>query len=275
MIDQAGDGTMHGGASEGSLLTSKDMNAGCRSISRRTTLLELAGVCVIAGIVSASAIVTKEATGRSELSALAAVRAPATVATDSVPAELLPAQEISDPLVEAAEPGVVEVSPAALSPVSSVEPEPRVEVVVEEDRPVLPEMYPEGTRFFNGRPVRPARTLTMLVTAYSPDHRSCGDSADGITSSIHNVHTNAMRLVAADSRVLPLGSIISVPGYDEGRVVPVLDRGGAIKGNRLDVLFATHEQALKWGVQRLRVTVWEYADGKPACDYRRFRDSRN
>src|SRR5687768_6326538 len=32
-------------------------------------------------------------------------------------------------------------------------------------------------RWFNGRPVRPQRTMTMTVTAYSPDERSCGLSA--------------------------------------------------------------------------------------------------
>jgi len=41
--------------------------------------------------------------------------------------------------------------------------------------------------------------------------------------------------------------MISVPGYDKGRIVPVLDKGGAIKGARLDVLFATHEAARQWG----------------------------
>jgi hypothetical protein len=51
----------------------------------------------------------------------------------------------------------------------------------------------------------------------------------------------------------------------------VLDRGGAIKGHRLDVLFPTHEQARAWGVRKLRVTVWEYADGKPKDDPRRLR----
>ncbi|MDX2016402.1 MAG: 3D domain-containing protein [Planctomycetota bacterium] len=127
------------------------------------------------------------------------------------------------------------------------------------------------TRFFNGRPIRPARTMTMIVTAYSPDERSCGDSADGITATLHHVETNAFRLVAADTRLLPFGSMISVPGYDAGRVVPVLDRGGAIKGHRLDVLFPTHEQARAWGVRKLRVTVWEYADGKPMDDPRRLR----
>lgn len=130
------------------------------------------------------------------------------------------------------------------------------------------------TRWFNGRPVRPARTIWMRVTAYSPDERSCGKWADGKTATMHSVWTNGMRLVAADTRILPFGSMVSVPGYAEGEVVPVLDRGGAIKGARLDVLYPTHEIARRWGVQWLPVTVWEYADGRPADDFRRIRDSR-
>ena len=113
---------------------------------------------------------------------------------------------------------------------------------------------------FNGRPIRPAKTLTMKVTAYSPDERSCGIHADGVTASGYSVWTNGMKLVAADTRMLPFGSIISVPGYHGGKPVPVLDRGGKIKGHRLDVLYPTHEIARQWGVQTLRVTVWEYAD---------------
>ena len=125
-------------------------------------------------------------------------------------------------------------------------------------------------RWFNGRPVRPARTVTMLVTAYSPDERSCGNHADGITASGYSVWTNGMKLVAADTSVLPFGSLVSVPGYGkgdsdgDGEIVPVLDRGGKIKGHRLDVLYSTHEIARKWGAQKLEVTVWEYADGQPS-----------
>ncbi len=113
---------------------------------------------------------------------------------------------------------------------------------------------------FNGRPRRKARTVRMLVTGYSPDARSCGDSADNITASGYSVWTNAMKMVAADTRLLPFGSVISVPGYDGGQPVPVLDRGGAIKGLRLDLLFPTHEAARRWGKKWLDVTVWEYAD---------------
>jgi 3D (Asp-Asp-Asp) domain-containing protein len=113
---------------------------------------------------------------------------------------------------------------------------------------------------FGNRRIRPVRAMRMVVTAYSPDERSCGRWADGITASGKSVWTNGMRLVAADTRLLPFGSIISVPGYNGGRPVPVLDRGGAIKGKRLDVLYPTHEIALRWGRKPLDITVWEYVD---------------
>jgi 3D (Asp-Asp-Asp) domain-containing protein len=112
--------------------------------------------------------------------------------------------------------------------------------------------------------------VRMWVTAYSPDERSCGSSADGITASGYSVLTNGGALVAADPRVLPLGSLVCVPGYDDGGVVPVLDTGGAIKGNRLDVLYPTHELAVQWGVQELDVEIWDYADGLPS-GFRRVR----
>lgn len=153
---------------------------------------------------------------------------------------------------------------------ATIEPEllPDVETPPAKAEPTLPagvigtvSLEPGHDRYFNGRPIRPVRTLTMTVTAYSPDERSCGKWADGITASLKSVWTNGMRLVAADTRLLPMGTMISVPGYAGGEVVPVLDRGGAIKGHRLDVLYPTHEIALRWGVRKIPVTVWEYADG--------------
>lgn len=232
--------------------------------------VEVAGYTVLSVVVAASAVVTKEVQARSRIDALSAVgEVRSDARTRSGPEQVGAAEglAIRDPLLAQASPP----APAAASP-SPEAPAPAAEAEAAPE-PSEPE-YPLDTRWFNARPVRPARTMWMTVTAYSPDERSCGDSADGITSSIHNVYTNAMKLVAADSRILPLGSMISVPGYDDGRIVPVLDRGGAIKGHRLDVLFPTHEQARKWGVRRVKVTVWEYADGKPKDDFRKIRDSR-
>jgi 3D (Asp-Asp-Asp) domain-containing protein len=59
--------------------------------------------------------------------------------------------------------------------------------------------------------------------------------------------------VAADTSVLPFGAIVQVPGYGYGRVE---DRGGAIKGRKLDLWFPTHEEARQWGRKRMNVRVW-------------------
>ncbi len=115
-------------------------------------------------------------------------------------------------------------------------------------------------RWFDGRKVRPTRTIYMTVTGYSPDARSCGIYADNKTAIMYSVWTNGMNLVAADPKVLPYKSLISVPGYADSEIVPIMDCGGAIKGNRLDLLYPTHELALQWGIRQLPVTVWEYVD---------------
>lgn len=135
----------------------------------------------------------------------------------------------------------------------------------------LTEAERTATRWFDGRPIRPVRRIMMKVTAYSPDHRSCGIFADGMTATLHSVQTNGGKLVAADTRLLPFGSMLTIPGYANNEVVPVLDRGGAIKGHRLDLLYPTHAQARQWGVKMVPVTVWAYADGEPAPNPRRLR----
>jgi len=59
--------------------------------------------------------------------------------------------------------------------------------------------------------------------------------------------------VAADTRYYPMGTIVYVPGYGWGRVE---DRGGAIKGQKLDLFFTSHKKALEWGRQSKQVQVW-------------------
>lgn len=59
--------------------------------------------------------------------------------------------------------------------------------------------------------------------------------------------------IAADPAVFPFGTIMYVPGYGYGRVE---DTGSHVKGQRIDVFFRRHSQAVRWGRQRLVVTVW-------------------
>jgi 3D (Asp-Asp-Asp) domain-containing protein len=166
-------------------------------------------------------------------------------------------------------PFVSEVSGAPAGPVEVAEVTPTAREAERGER--LLRRASERVRWFNGRPVRPARVVWMKVTAYSPDERSCGVFADGMTATLHPVETNGGYLVAADTRLFPFGSMLSVEGYAGGDIVPVLDRGGAIKGHHIDLLMPTHAQAMRWGVKRMPVVVWEFADGGPLEDPRKFR----
>ena len=100
------------------------------------------------------------------------------------------------------------------------------------------------------------KTIEMEVTAYCPCTKCCGPKAQGITASGKNVHYNDGKFVAAD-RKFAFGTKLIIPGYAAGKAVEVTDRGGAIKGNKLDVYFHSHTEALKWGRQKLIVTVIE------------------
>ncbi len=93
----------------------------------------------------------------------------------------------------------------------------------------------------------------MRVTAYCPGACCCGPKARGVTASGLRITGKmpVLRIVAAD-RAIPFGTRVAVPGYG---VAVVADRGGAIRGNRLDVLFPTHRQALAWGVRYLDVVI--------------------
>jgi 3D (Asp-Asp-Asp) domain-containing protein len=59
--------------------------------------------------------------------------------------------------------------------------------------------------------------------------------------------------IAADTTRYPFGTIMRIEGYGFGRVE---DRGGAIKGDHLDLFFPSHRDALRWGRRRLPVRIW-------------------
>ena len=97
------------------------------------------------------------------------------------------------------------------------------------------------------------QTVQMRVTAYCPCKKCCGKYSDGVTAHGHKIRPGDA-FVAADKEY-PFGTEMIIAGYKNGQPVKVLDRGGVIVGNRLDVFFHSHEEALKWGVRHLGVKV--------------------
>jgi 3D (Asp-Asp-Asp) domain-containing protein len=117
-----------------------------------------------------------------------------------------------------------------------------------------PRFLPKGIlRIAKARAGGEWESIQMRVTANCPCPKCCGQYSDGVTASGHKIQPGDT-FVAADGRY-PFGTEMLIPGYSNSRPVQVLDRGGAIKGNRLDVFFATHQEALEWGVKYLEVNV--------------------
>ncbi|MFC1856175.1 3D domain-containing protein [Thermodesulfobacteriota bacterium] len=92
--------------------------------------------------------------------------------------------------------------------------------------------------------------FTCWMIPYYSRGPSRGKKKDiGITSD----GTKARKgTIAADIRLYPYGTKMRIPGYGWG---VVHDTGSAIKGNHIDIFFSSHKDALKWGRQKLTVTV--------------------
>ncbi len=92
-----------------------------------------------------------------------------------------------------------------------------------------------------------ASTVVCKVTAYCPTIASCGKT-DGITAS--GTKARANHTIAASSKYA-FGTKIKINGI----VYTVEDRGGAVKGNTIDIYFDTQSEARKWGVKYLPVEI--------------------
>lgn len=89
----------------------------------------------------------------------------------------------------------------------------------------------------------------VSATAYTPYCAGCS----GITATGINVKANPnMKLIAVDPSVIPLGSKVWVEGY--GYAIAG-DTGGAIKGNKIDLLMSSKSEAYAWGRKKVRIKV--------------------
>ena len=88
---------------------------------------------------------------------------------------------------------------------------------------------------------------TYKITAYCSCSKCC-DKTTGRTAS--GTQATAGRTVAAPSK-FAFGTKLNIGGH----IYTVEDRGGAIKGNRIDIYVSSHSAALQWGVKYLPVSV--------------------
>ena len=92
---------------------------------------------------------------------------------------------------------------------------------------------------------RYGRAIAMTASAYSAyDPGNSNYTAQG--------HLVRKGIAAVDSSVIPLGTRLYIPGY--GYAIAD-DTGGAIYGNRIDLAFDSHNEAINFGIQRVTVYI--------------------
>jgi 3D (Asp-Asp-Asp) domain-containing protein len=65
-------------------------------------------------------------------------------------------------------------------------------------------------------------------------------------------------LIAADPRVLPLGSRVRIEAGEFSGEYVVADTGGAVRGRRVDIWTPTAREAMRFGRRAVRLTVLEF-----------------
>lgn len=88
---------------------------------------------------------------------------------------------------------------------------------------------------------------TFTTTAYCKCTACCGIWSDSPTKS--GTTPQEGRTIAVDPNVIPLGTKVSI----NGKVYTAEDTGSAIKGNKIDIYFASHQDAQNYGRQQHKV----------------------
>lgn len=95
----------------------------------------------------------------------------------------------------------------------------------------------------------------FVATAYCACEKCCGEWAINRKGPV--VGSTGMELIpkysiAVDPNIIPYGSILVDSIGNEYRAD---DRGGAIKGNHIDIYFSSHEEALNYGRQTIELAI--------------------
>ena len=97
--------------------------------------------------------------------------------------------------------------------------------------------------------VRVKKVMTLEATAYYPGPEDTWPYASGTTASGLKA---GYGVVAVDTRVIPLKTLLYIEGY--GFAIAA-DRGGAIKGKKIDLCYDTYEEAVRFGRKNVKVYV--------------------
>lgn len=108
------------------------------------------------------------------------------------------------------------------------------------------------------QPTQVIDTLYIEFTYYTADCKGCSGKTSTGYDVRNTVYYNGMRILATDPNVIPTYSIVRFELNGEMVTGIALDKGGAIKGHKADMLVATRQEAIALGRQVKKVEILRY-----------------
>lgn len=96
--------------------------------------------------------------------------------------------------------------------------------------------------------------IEVIATGYSSSRDECDDTPF-ITASNQRVRWG---IIAADPSI-PFGTLVYIKHFNQ--YFEVQDRGGAIKGNRIDIWFPSKKEAFRFGIKKLKIVILKQKGG--------------
>lgn len=132
-------------------------------------------------------------------------------------------------------------------------------VALSSSSPTMEELTKNGVKFDVKQVLN-----NVKLTAYSAGPASTGKDPDhpqyGITAS--GARVTEGRTIAVDPKVIPMGWWVYIEGLGFRRAE---DTGSAVKGNKIDVYFDSHDYAVRFGTKQGQ-TVYVIGPKKPSID---------
>lgn len=121
------------------------------------------------------------------------------------------------------------------------------------DKPIMPAAHESKETTTSTTAPSTNNTASKEITVEASAYTASCEGCSGITATGINLKTNPnAKVISVDPTIIPLGSKVYVEGYGEAIAG---DTGGAIKGNRIDVFIPSQQDAINFGVKKLKITI--------------------
>ena len=112
------------------------------------------------------------------------------------------------------------------------------------------------------------RPREVSAPAKADDKPTLGESFEATAYSLHGRTASgasaATGMIAADPRVLPIGSRVKIEAGSYSGEYLVADTGGAVKGKRIDIWTPSSREAMRFGRRKVKLTVLHLAGKRGA-----------